>query len=142
MSTAQRRSLVGLSLCMAMLLGVLGALTAMRAVGAPALPAERLTLVARGMAFYLEGHDTPNPVLELPLGRRVRIQLRNEDVGSVHDLVIPALGLQLEPVRAGEARSVVVRVPDEAASADPAGYWCSFHPVMMRGQVRLVGPQG
>jgi FtsP/CotA-like multicopper oxidase with cupredoxin domain len=40
-------------------------------------PAREITLVARGMAFYLENGDLPNPTITVKPGERVRIMLRN-----------------------------------------------------------------
>ena len=43
--------------------------------------ARELTLIARGMAFYLPGDPTPNPRLIAGRGETLRITLRNEDRG-------------------------------------------------------------
>ena len=45
-------------------------------------PAPReITLVVRGMAFYLEGNELPNPTITVTAGERVRVVLRNEERG-------------------------------------------------------------
>src|SRR5512134_374994 len=63
---------------------------AVRAAGGPE-PRE-MTLLARGMAFYLPGDSTPNPRLVVERGEDLRIVLRNEDRGIPHDLEVPEGG--------------------------------------------------
>ena len=59
-------------------------------------PAPRdITLVVRGMAFYLEGDSLPNPTIQLTAGERVRITLRNEERAIRHDVALPAMAAAL-----------------------------------------------
>ena len=49
-----------------------------------------ITLVVRGMTFYLEGNDQPNPSIRVKAGERIRVVLRNEERGIQHDFAMPA----------------------------------------------------
>lgn len=100
-------------------------------------PAPReITLVVRGMAFYLEDGDAlPNPTIRLKAGERVRIVLRNEERGIRHDFAVPAMGAALDPIGWNESADVSFAVPDTPGSYD---YWCRPHMLMMRGKI-VVG---
>lgn len=95
-----------------------------------------ITLVGRGMAFYLAGDPTANPTLTLGAGERVRVVLRNETPGMVHDLAVDGLGLSVGPLDAGRAASVEFRAPDRPGRYE---YYCRPHAVMMRGVLQVVG---
>ena len=100
--------------------------------------ARELTLVARGMAFYLPGDPTPNPRLIAGRGETLRITLRNEDRGMAHDLAIPSRSgaRKSTPVLrdADESADLTLRVPEEAGEY---AYLCSFHSGMMRGVLEV-----
>ena len=100
--------------------------------------ARELTLVARGMAFYLPGDPTPNPRLIVARGETLRITLRNEDRGMAHDLAIPSRsgGRKSTPILrdAGESADLTLRVPEEAGEY---AYLCSLHSGMMRGVLEV-----
>jgi hypothetical protein len=109
------------------------------AVRAAVRPEPReLTLIARGMAFYLSGDPTPNPRLIAGRGETLRITLRNEDRGMAHDLAIPsrAGGRKSTPVLrdAGESADLNLRAPEEAGEYV---YLCSLHSGMMRGVLEV-----
>lgn len=96
-------------------------------------PAPReITLVAKGMAFYLEGGDLPNPTITLRAGERVRIVLKNQDRGILHDVAIPAVGAALDPIGWNETSSVTFDVPAAPGSYE---YRCRPHMMMMRGRI-------
>ena len=97
-------------------------------------PAPRdITLVVRGMAFYLEdGDGLPNPTIQLNAGERVRITLRNEERGIRHDFAVPSMQEAVEPIGWNEAAAVTFVVPDTPGSYD---YWCRPHMLMMRGKI-------
>ena len=96
-------------------------------------PAPRdITLVVRGMAFYLEGDSLPNPTIQLTAGERVRITLRNEERGIRHDVALPAMDAALEPIGWNESADVTFVVPDTPGTHD---YWCRPHMLMMRGKI-------
>ena len=97
-------------------------------------PAPRdITLVVRGMAFYLEdGDGVPNPTIQLNAGERVRITLRNEERGIRHDFAVPSMRADLDPIGWNESADVTFVVPDTPGSYD---YWCRPHMLMMRGKI-------
>ena len=104
---------------------------------AVARPAPReITLVVRGMTFYLEGSDQPNPSIRVKAGERVRVVLRNEERGIHHDFAMPAAGAALNPIGWNESSDVTFVVPETPGTYD---YWCRPHMLMMRGKI-IVTP--
>ena len=98
-------------------------------------PARQITLVVRGMAFYLENDlHTPNPTIEVTAGEHVRIVLRNDDRGYTHDFAVPALDTALDAIDWNESDDVVIDVPDVPGSYE---YICQPHALMMRGTLRV-----
>ena len=96
-------------------------------------PSREISLVARGMAFYLEGDmASPNPTIRLAAGETVRIVLRNEDRGMTHDFAIPALETALDATDWNETESVTFDVP---AAPGTYEYRCRPHMLMMRGTI-------
>jgi hypothetical protein len=93
-----------------------------------------VVLVARGMAFYLEGEATPNPPLHLRRGEVVRLRVRNETPGMVHDFVVNGLKLSVGPLQAGQHGAVVFDTPDLPGQHQ---YVCRPHAVMMKGQISV-----
>lgn len=103
-------------------------------------PARDVTLVARGMIFVLDGEEgedagAPNPVVRLRAGERVRLVLRNEAQGLLHDVEIPAWKIAVPEIRAGETAAVTFTVPDTPGEYE---YRCRPHAEMMRGIVSVV----
>ena len=95
-----------------------------------------IVLVARGMAFYVDGVPSPNPAIQLHAGEYVRFVLRNEASGLTHDLSIPALNLAIDPLEAGASRSVSILVPHRAGEFP---YICRPHAQMMKGTLTISG---
>ena len=96
-------------------------------------PSREITLVVRGMAFYVDGDfDTPNPTIHVPAGETVRVVLRNEDRGMMHDFAIPALGEALDPIKGDESGDVTFEVPSTPGRYE---YVCRPHLLMMRGTI-------
>ena len=119
----------------------IGALVGLMVLAAllPALsstPAREVTLVAKGMAFYLEDDlQTPNPVIEMKAGERVRVVLRNQERGMTHDFAVPALDVALNPVSWNESQEVVLEAPSKPGTYQ---YECRPHSLMMKGTIRVV----
>ena len=100
-----------------------------------ATPAREITLVARGMAFYIEGDaSTPNPTIEVRRGERVRIVLRNQERGMRHDFAVPAIAAATNAIRWNESADVTFDVPETAGAYE---YECRPHRLMMRGTIRV-----
>jgi plastocyanin len=94
-----------------------------------------IVVVARGMSFVLPDRDsTPNPPIQLRAGERVRLVLKNEAPGLLHDLVIPELNVHIEELRAGESADVTFVVPDTPGQFE---YRCQPHAEMMSGVVEV-----
>lgn len=96
-----------------------------------------ITLVARGMAFYLENGDLPNPTITVKPGERVRIVLRNEERGIRHDFAVPSLRAALDPLGWNESGSVTLDAPEVPGLYE---YWCRPHKMMMRGKIVVEFP--
>ena len=100
-----------------------------------ATPTRAITLVARGMAFYIEGDaSTPNPTIEVKAGERVRIVLRNQDRGMTHDFAVPALAAAMDAIRWNESGDVTFDVPETPGAYE---YECRPHRLIMRGVLRV-----
>jgi plastocyanin len=98
--------------------------------------AREVTLVARGMTFALADRpDAANPVLRLRAGERVRLVLRNEAPGLVHDVAIPAWGVATEAVPGGQSTAITFVVPEEA---EAVAYQCRPHAAMMTGRIDVT----
>ena len=99
-------------------------------------PARQVTLVARGMTFILEeSPGDPNPVIALRAGERVRLVLKNDAPGLLHDVEIPALNVALDQIRAGQAADITFTVPDTPGRHE---YRCRPHAEMMHGVVEVT----
>jgi plastocyanin len=95
-----------------------------------------ITLVARDMAFYLEtDSNTPNPVIEVRAGERVRITLRNDDRGFLHDFALPVTRAATETIGWHEQSETIFDAPTEPGSYE---YVCRPHSLMMKGTLRVV----
>lgn len=100
----------------------------------PAPPRE-ITLVAKGMTFYIEGDKSPNPTIRLKAGERIRLVLRNEDPGMTHDLVVKDWKVATKTLAArGDQDTVVFRVPNRQGETN---YQCTPHSAMMRGRIQV-----
>ena len=99
-------------------------------------PAHEITLVTRGMAFYVDGEfDRPNPTIEVNAGDRVRIILRNEERGIAHNFAVPAADAATDLLNWNERDEVTFDVPDKPGIYD---YVCRPHALMMRGTLRVI----
>jgi copper binding plastocyanin/azurin family protein len=120
-----------------LLLTVCGAVAfAVQAAGGP--EPRQVTLLARGMAFYLPGDATPNPRLVAERGEELRIVLRNEDRGMPHDLEVPEAGGDRKATREvrgiGDTASLAFRAPETPGDYE---YVCTLHSRMMRGVLEV-----
>ena len=92
-----------------------------------------IALVARDMAFYLESDpSTPNPVIAVKAGERIRLVLRNGDRGILHDFAVPALHTAIDAVRWNEHRELALVAPSSPGTYE---YVCRPHSAMMRGTI-------
>lgn len=99
-------------------------------------PTREVVLEARGMSFVQPGAtEAANPVIPMRVGERVRLILRNEAPGLLHDVAIPGWEIAVEPARAGEAREVTFIVPDEPGRHK---YLCRPHAEMMHGIIEVT----
>jgi plastocyanin len=96
--------------------------------------AREIVLEVRGMAFYMDGAGTANPVVRARPGELLRVTVRNSDAGLVHDFAVADLGVVLRPVQGGATGSVVFRAPREEGSYL---YVCQPHAQMMRGRLEV-----
>jgi plastocyanin len=118
-----------------MLVGIAGgvAVAVTRSTRAPA-PRE-IVLVARGMAFYVEGVSVANPPIVLNAGETVRLTLKNEAPGLQHDLAVPAFMAAIDPIAAGQVRTLTFTAPATPTTTD---YLCRPHATMMRGRLQVL----
>ena len=97
-----------------------------------------ITLVTKGMTFFEFGIRSSefgveaNPSIFFKPGEKVRIIIRNEDPGILHDFVVEGLEIRLpQPLRFGESETLTFTAPEEGKIE----YYCSEHPKMMRGEI-------
>jgi len=99
-------------------------------------PARDIVLVTKDMAYYLEGDPSmPNPVIEVKAGERVRIVLRNQERGVIHDFAVPAMRAAIDGLRWNEQGDVSFDVPDAPGNYE---YVCRPHLLMMKGVMTVV----
>jgi plastocyanin len=127
-SRRSRRSLVSLGVLLLFAMVTLPSL-----VADPGPPSREIVLVARNMAFYLDGNPTPNPTLRLKAGEQVTLVLRSEDAGITHDFAVKSWNVGTPLLNGKGAVSVSFRVPDRRDG--PQEYVCSAHAVMMKGAI-------
>jgi plastocyanin len=97
--------------------------------------AREVTLVARGMAFYLEGEpETPNPIINARPGETVRIVLKNHDRGMTHDFTLPAVDASTDVLDWNEEDAITFEVPTEPGAYE---YVCRPHLLMMKGTLKV-----
>ncbi|HXH05094.1 MAG TPA: plastocyanin/azurin family copper-binding protein [Vicinamibacterales bacterium] len=93
-----------------------------------------VVLVAREMSFFLDGRDEANPTLRFHPGERVRIVLRNEEPGVIHNFEIPDWRVATRLLNSGQTDAVEFRVPEDHGTQT---YLCTPHSTMMRGTIVL-----
>jgi plastocyanin len=97
--------------------------------------AREITLVAKGMAFYIDGDGTQaNPVIEARPGETLRIVLKNRDRGITHDFAVPAVDAATDLLAWNEDDDVTFDVPDEPGTYE---YVCRPHLLMMKGTLKV-----
>lgn len=126
------RTLVGASVA-GLLIAAL--FTAWSLVADTASAPREIVLVARGMAFYLPGDERPNPPLRFRPGERVRLVLKNDDPGFVHNFAVPAWTVTMRKLKSGEVGAVEFLVPEEVGRYE---YRCTPHGQMMRGTIDVT----
>ena len=128
--TRARRFTVGLGIVL-----LIGLVTLPSLVADPGPQTREIVLVARNMAFYLDGNPTPNPTLRVEAGERITLVLRSEDAGITHDFAIKTWSVGTSFLTGKGAVSVSFRVPDRTDG--PQEYVCSAHSVMMKGSIEI-----
>jgi plastocyanin len=96
--------------------------------------ARQITIVARDMAFYVEGDPRPNPIIEARAGETLRIVLKNQDRGMTHDFAVPSADAFTDVLKWNENDEVTFEVPSEPGTYD---YVCRPHLLMMKGAIEV-----
>jgi Copper binding proteins, plastocyanin/azurin family len=104
-----------------------------RVVSSGKAPRE-IVLVARDMGFYLDGTGSENPIIRLRAGEEIRVMLRNDEPGVVHDFAVSAWKVGTRKLQARERDTVSFRVPDTRGQYE---YLCNPHASMMRGIIEV-----
>lgn len=94
-------------------------------------PALEIRLVAKGMAFFVEGESQPNPDLYIPPGKKVLLTFINQDRGIDHDVVFPQFEVSTGKVKFGESALLELK----PRTVGEFNYLCSLHAAMMRGKL-------
>lgn len=97
-------------------------------------PVLEIRLVAKEMAFFVEGESQPNPDLYIPPGKKVLLTFINQDRGIDHDVVFPQWDVSTGKVAFGASALLELK----PRTAGEFNYLCSLHAAMMRGKL-IVG---
>ena len=89
-----------------------------------------ILLVARDMAFYVDGAGEPNPDIRVRPGEKITLTLRNEDAGMTHDLAISRWNASTRELRGAGTDRITVTIPAKRGTTE---YVCRPHSVVMRG---------
>jgi plastocyanin len=89
-----------------------------------------IMLVARDMAFYVDGAGEPNPDIHVKPGEQITLTLRNEDVGMTHDLAISGWNASTRELRGTGTDRITVTVPARKGTTE---YVCRPHSLLMSG---------
>ena len=93
-------------------------------------------IVARGMTFTLPSNPSAaNPTIRLEAGDQVKLTLKNDAPGLMHDFRIPAWKIQTDQIRVGDSTSVTFTVPSGSGRVE---YHCGPHATMMRGVIEVM----
>jgi len=87
-------------------------------------------LVARDMAFYLEGSTAPNPTIVVKPSEEVRIVVRNQDAGITHGFAVGSLRAAIDRIEPGATERKQFRAPAKPGQYE---YLCPPHAQMMKG---------
>jgi plastocyanin len=97
--------------------------------------ARQITIVAKDMAFYVEGDSTANPVIEARAGETLRIVLKNRDRGVTHDFAVPSAEASTDLLKWNEHDEVTFDVPSDPGTYE---YVCRPHLLMMKGTLKVI----
>ncbi len=88
------------------------------------------------MTFTLAGDaKLLNPVIAVRAGERIRLVLKNEAPGLLHDIEIAAWDVQVNQIGAGETADVTFVVPNQPGRYE---YRCRPHAEMMSGFIEVT----
>ncbi|MFN2448038.1 MAG: plastocyanin/azurin family copper-binding protein [Vicinamibacterales bacterium] len=131
MTKVVRRHWRTAAVCAAVFIGIVAVLPLV----AERAPARQIVLMTRGMTFVLEGQPEMNPIVRVTAGERVRIVVRNETPGMVHDFAIPSWDVATRSLSNGQQGSVTFEAPTAPGTYE---YQCRPHSEMMRGVIEVV----
>ena len=104
----------------------------MPVVANPRTGPREIVLVARDMAFYLEGSQTPNPTIVVKRSEELRVIVRNQDPGITHAFAIGSLRASISRIEPGATQGVQFRAPRKTGRYE---YVCPPHALMMKGVI-------
>jgi len=107
----------------------------MPVVATPRTSPREIVLVARNMAFYLEGSAEPNPTIVVKASEEVRIIVKNQDAGITHALAIASLRASIARIEPGTTQGIQFRAPRKPGRY---GYVCPPHAQMMKGVLLIT----
>jgi plastocyanin len=92
-----------------------------------------IQIAVRQMAFYLgEDRSTPNPVIRIAPGERIRLTLISKDAGFNHNFAVGAWQVTTSMLHGEGTTSLVFQAPKAPGTA---AYVCSLHEAMMKGTI-------
>lgn len=97
----------------------------------PLMNLVRLTLTGRGIRWVMNGEQ--NPMIEVPLGSVVEIEIFNED-NVPHQFAIDEFSIRIDRINSGESATVSFIADREGTFR----YRCVIHPVIMDGAIMVT----
>jgi plastocyanin len=129
-STWARKSSGTVRAALIAVLAAVGVTAFIPVIAKPRTTPREIVLVARDMAFYLEGSEVPNPTIVVKPGEDVRLVITNQDPGITHGFSVTALQISIDRIQAGTTTSLSFRAP---ARPERHEYVCPPHALMMKG---------
>lgn len=99
--------------------------------GSTQVDPRRIEIVVKSMRFM-----NNNPTFHVRPGETIEFRVLNLDPGMIHDMSIPDLGVKTPPLKEGQEALLLVTFPMNHSS-NSFEYLCSFHPVSMRGLIKV-----
>jgi heme/copper-type cytochrome/quinol oxidase subunit 2 len=99
-------------------------------VANPRTGPREIVLVARDMAFYLEGSTAPNPTIVVKASEEVRVIVKNQNPGITHAFAVGSLRASIDRIEPGSTQGIQFRAPKKPGRYE---YVCPPHALMMKG---------
>ncbi len=112
------------------LLSTVGTIWAVWAYESARLGPDTVQLLAQAPE---KGNFTPRSI-QVELGRKTRLEIRNVDVVS-HGFYLPSLDIMVREIKAGEVEVLTITADRQGVFPFYCSVWCSEYHMQMRGEL-------